>query len=293
MVRGIILAGGKGTRLYPLTLGFSKHLLPIYDKPMIYYPLSVLMLAEIREILIICTPGSLHQYQNVLSTGSQWGIKIEYAEQKHPNGIPEAFLIAENFIKEESVCLILGDNFFYGDEFPEILKTGLNLKKGALIFGYPVEDPERFGIVEFDEKFRVQSLEEKPVMPKSKYAITGLYFYDKNVVNFAKKLNPSSRGELEITDLNQIYLSRNELNFIPLERRLLWRDVGTVESLFAIGQFVKTIEKMEGLKIGCLEEIALNKKWISPEAVMCSLDKFKNSSYREYLESILNLNILN
>lgn len=246
------------------------------------------MLANIREILIICTSESLPQYKRILSTGSQWGINIKYAEQKYPNGIPEAFLIGESFIKEESVCLILGDNLFYGEGFSRILQIGADLRTGALIFGYLVEDPERFGIVEFDENFNVKSLEEKPFRPKSNYAITGLYFYDNKVVNYAKKLSPSKRGELEITDLNQIYLSRNKLKLVPLEGGVKWFDTGTHNSLLNAEQFVKTVERVQGLKIGCLEEMALNKKWISPQTAKCSLERFKNATYRECLQSSFN-----
>ena len=287
-MKGIILAGGNGTRLHPLTIATSKHLLPIYDKPMIYYSLSVLMLADIREILIISTPENLPQYKRVLSAGAQWGLKIEYAEQKALKGIAESFLIGESFINNDSVCLVLGDNFFYGPDFSKILQNASHLDRGALIFGYLVQDPERFGVVEFNENLRVLSLEEKPLRPKSNYAIPGLYFYDNNVVSYAKKLRPSKRGELEITDLNNIYLSKNELNFIPFEKGFAWLDTGTHESLFLAGQFVRTIESMQGIKIACLEEIALNKKWISPEEAIHSLEKIRNPSYGGYIQNIRN-----
>lgn len=230
---------------------------------MIFYPLSVLMLADIREILIISNPENLPQFKSILSTGTQWGLKISYAEQKYPEGIPDAFLIGESFIGKDSVCLVLGDNFFYGQDLSKILQRAMQQQGGATIFGHPVKYPERFGIVQFDENFKVISLEEKPIIPKSNYAITGLYFYDNNVVRFAKQLSPSKRGELEVTDLNQIYLSRNELNCISIEKGFKWLDTGTYESLFAAGQFVQTLECNLGIKIACLEEIAMEKKWIS------------------------------
>jgi glucose-1-phosphate thymidylyltransferase len=288
-MKGIILAGGNGTRLHPVTLGISKHLLPIYDKPMIYYPLSVLMLADIREILIISTPDDLPHYKRLLSNGSQWGLKLKYAVQLLPLGIVEAFLIGEEFIKDNSVCLILGDNLFYGQGFSEMLKKAANLKTGASIFGYPVKDPERFGVVEFDALFKILSIDEKPIKPKSNYAITGLYFYDNNVVKSAKELKPSKRGELEITDLNRIYLERGELNLIPFGRGFAWLDTGTHDSLLDAGHFVQTIENRQGIKIACLEEIALNKNWISANLARKSLERIKSSSYGNYLQKILDI----
>ncbi len=286
-MKGIVLAGGNGTRLHPVTLGISKHLLPIYDKPMIYYPLSVLMLSGIKDILIISTPNDLPQYKRLLSDGSQWGLKIKYAEQTSPRGIAESFLIGEEFIGSDSVCLILGDNLFYGQGFSDLLKKAKSPTKGASIFGYPVKDPQRFGVVELDNNYKILSLEEKPQKPKSNYAITGLYFYDNDVVRFSKNLIPSKRGELEITDLNKIYLTRNDLNFIPLGRGFAWLDTGTHEALLDASHFVQTLENRQGIKIACLEEIAFNNNWIGLDILRNAQSKFKDTSYGNYLNKIL------
>ena len=286
-MKGIILAGGSGTRLYPITLGVSKQLLPIYDKPMIYYPLSVLMLAGIREILIITTPEDQSSFQRLLSDGSQFGIKIEYAIQPSPDGLAQAFIIGEEFIGDDSVCLVLGDNIFYGQSFTTKLKETVKNLKGATIFGYPVKDPERFGIVEFDDNKKVLSIEEKPKVPKSNYAITGLYFYDNQVVDLAKQVKPSERNELEITCLNEMYLTQGLLNVEMLGRGFAWLDTGTHESLLEASQFVETIEKRQGYKVACLEEIAWNNGWLKDDDIIQLAKPMLKNDYGKYLISLI------
>ena len=287
-MKGIILAGGNGTRLHPITLGISKQLLPIYDKPMIYYPLSVLMLADISEILIISTPDDLPAYQKLLGDGSQFGLSLSYAEQAYPQGLAQAFIIGEHFIGTDSVCLVLGDIVFYGQHFTDNLVDAMSVEKGATIFGYHVNDPKRFGVVEFDSHGKVISLEEKPKSPKSSYAVTGLYFYDNKVVNYAKSIKPSCRDELEITDINNIYLSQGELNVQVLGRGFAWLDTGTHESLLEAGQFIQTIEKRQGLKVACLEEIAFHNGWINEDKLAKQVAVLKKTGYGEYLEKVLN-----
>ena len=286
-MKGIILAGGSGTRLYPLTKCISKQMLPIYDKPMIYYPLSVLMLAGIREILIISTPQDLSLYEMLLGEGENLGINISYAVQEKPEGLAQAFIIGEKFIGEDKVCLILGDNLFYGQGFSPKLAKAVNNNAGATIFGYQVKDPERFGVVEFNEKSKVISIEEKPSIAKSDYAITGLYFYDNEVVEIAKKIKPSARGELEITSINQVYLEMGKLDVELLGRGFTWMDTGTIDSLLEASHFVQTIEHRQGYKIACLEEIAYSKKWINEDIVKNQANKYFNTLYGKYLESLL------
>jgi glucose-1-phosphate thymidylyltransferase len=283
------MAGGSGTRLYPLTLGVSKHLLPIYDKPMIYYPLSVLMLAGIRDILIITTQDDERQFRRLLGTGDTFGVSFAYAVQSYPLGIAEAFLIGEDFVSGDDVCQILGDNFFYGQGFTPVLKEAVARQQGATIFAYQVKDPERFGVVEFDRLNRVLSVEEKPVFPRSSYAITGLYFYDKQVINIAKSVKLSARGELEITSINQVYLEQKSLHVQPLGRGFAWLDTGTHESLLAASQFVQTIQERQGYKIACLEEIALNNGWINAEELIPQLKQSEKTSYGQYLKSLIKL----
>jgi len=286
-MKGIILAGGSGTRLHPLTMGISKQLLPVYDKPMIYYPLSVLMLAGIRDIQIISTPNDLPRFSNLLKDGSQLGISLTYATQHTPNGIAQAFHISEKFIGNNPSCLILGDNIFYGYGFSAILDGIVKDADGATIFGYHVSDPQRFGILEFDSVGQVQSIEEKPLNPKSNYAVPGLYFYDKNVVQISKEIKPSNRGELEITDINKAYLRDNLLKAVPLGRGFAWLDLGTHDSLLDASQFVSTIERRQGFKIACIEEIAYNKKWIDASGLEEQGKRYENSSYGEYILNII------
>ena len=282
-MKGIILAGGSGTRLHPITLGVSKQLLPVYDKPMIYYPLSVLMLAGIQDVLIISTPGDLPNYKKLLGDGHDFGISLNYAEQVSPDGLAQAFIIGEKFIGEDNVCLILGDNIFYGYGFTQMLEDAALLSSGAAVFGYHVADPGRFGVVEFDDSGKVVSIEEKPDFPKSNYAVTGLYFYDNLVVDFAKNLQPSSRNELEITDINKAYLDLGELNVRLLGRGFAWLDTGTHESLMEAGQFIQTIEVRQGLKVACLEEIAFQKGWLSADAVVARGEFLNKTNYGQYL----------
>ena len=287
-MKGIILAGGSGTRLYPITKSISKQLLPIYDKPMVYYSLSVLMLADIKEILIISTPEHLHQYEELLGNGEDFGIEISYTVQEKPNGLAEAFILGENFIGKSNVALILGDNIFYGQGFSAILNSASSRTIGASIFGYQVKDPERFGVAEVGKNNMVISIEEKPKAPKSNLAITGLYFYDNNVVEIAKSIRPSKRGELEITSVNQIYLNEDLLKLEILGRGFAWLDTGTYETLLQASHFVETIEKRQGFKIACLEEIAYRKKWISLSKLLEKADLLKKSPYGNYLFSIAN-----
>ncbi|WAI88448.1 Glucose-1-phosphate thymidylyltransferase 2 [Psychrobacter sp. SC65A.3] len=284
--KGIILAGGSGTRLYPITKGISKQLLPIYDKPMIYYPLSVLMLAGIREVLIISTPDDIDGFKRLLGDGQELGIDISYAIQPSPDGLAQAFIIGEDFIGDSNVCLVLGDNIFYGQGFTPLLRQAVNRQKGATVFGYQVKDPERFGVVAFDEDKRAISIEEKPVKPKSNYAVTGLYFYDNDVIEIAKKVKPSERGEVEITTVNQMYMERGDLSVELLGRGFAWLDTGTHESLLEAAQFVETIEKRQGYKVACLEEIALNNGWLTKQQVSDIGQSMSKNAYGQYLISL-------
>lgn len=284
---GIILAGGSGTRLYPITKGISKQLLPIYDKPMIYYPLSVLMLAGIREILIITTPEDIESFKRLLGDGSTFGVELSYAIQPSPDGLAQAFIIGEDFIGQSNVCLVLGDNIFYGQGFTSMLKQALARKHGATVFGYQVKDPERFGVVEFDQNKCAISLEEKPKQPKSNFAVTGLYFYDNDVIQIAKQVKPSDRGELEITTVNQMYLERGDLNVELLGRGFAWLDTGTHESLLQAAQFVETIEKRQGYKVACLEEIAFNNGWLTSAQILEIGQSMCKNDYGQYLISLV------
>ena len=288
-MKGIVLAGGTGSRLYPSTIAVSKQLLPIYDKPMIYHPISVLMLAGIRDILIISTPHDLPNFKKLLGDGSQYGVRFSYEEQPRPEGLAQAFIIGEDFIGDDSVALILGDNIFYGSGFSGLLKKSVDVVKtdGAVIFGYPVKDPERFGVVEFDRNKNVISLEEKPENPKSNYAVTGLYFYDNKVVEYAKNLKPSARGELEITDLNNCYRENGNLKVELLGRGFAWLDTGTHESMLQASQYVRTIEENQGIKIACLEEVAYRMGYLSKEEIKANLAKISNNEYYSYINSIV------
>ena len=285
-MKGIILAGGSGTRLYPLTIAVSKQLMPVYDKPMIYYPLSTLLLAGIRDILIITTPHDQPSFQKLLGDGSQIGCRFEYKVQPSPDGLAQAFILGEEFIGEDSVALVLGDNIFYGTGLSQLLESKVNVK-GGCVFAYKVSDPERYGVVEFDKDFRAISIEEKPKVPKSHYAVPGLYFYDNSVIGYAKNLKPSERGELEITDINKIYLEKGELEVGVMSRGTAWLDTGTFDSLHEASEFVKVLEKRQGVKVSCIEEIAYHKGFINEEQLLKSAEKYGKSGYGAYLKRLI------
>ncbi|WP_373741950.1 glucose-1-phosphate thymidylyltransferase RfbA [Neisseria sp.] len=287
-MKGIILAGGSGSRLYPITHGVSKQLLPVYDKPMIYYPLSVLMLSGIRDVLVISTPDDIGGFRRLLGDGSNFGINIDYAVQPSPDGLAQAFIIGETFVGRDSVCLILGDNIYFGEHFSNKLAAVASRESGATVFGYQVSDPARFGVVEFDQDFKAVSIEEKPAEPKSNYAVTGLYFYDNDVLEIARNIRPSARGELEITDVNRTYLEQGRLNVEVLGRGFAWLDTGTHDSLLEASHFVHTIEKRQGLKIACLEEIAFKKGWLSADKLAESIRPLAKTGYGQYLQRLLN-----
>lgn len=291
-MKGIILAGGAGTRLYPITRSISKQIIPVYDKPMIYYPLSVLMLAGIKEILVISTPTDIGLYENLLGNGSQLGISISYKIQPSPDGLAQAFILGDEFIGDDNVCLILGDNIFYGYNFRRILERAASLEDGAIVFGYYVNDPDRYGVVEFSDNGKVLSIEEKPEMPKSNYAVTGLYFYSNDVVQKAKNLKPSKRGELEITDLNRLYLEENRLNVKLLGRGFAWLDTGTHDSLLQASNFIATIEQRQGLKVSCIEEIAYKKGFISKDQLLALAEPLKKNQYGEYLINLAHKQVI-
>ena len=286
-MKGIVLAGGSGTRLHPLTIATSKQLLPIYDKPMVYYPISVLMLAGIREILIISTPHDINSYKKLLGDGKNFGVKFSYKVQENPNGLVEAFILGESFIDGESVCLVLGDNIFYGQNFSSNLKNAVSNEDRATVFGYKVKDPKRFGVVDFDSNGKALSIEEKPMNPKSDYAVTGLYFYNKDVVEYSKKVKPSSRGELEISDLNKIYLEKGLLDVEVLGRGFSWLDSGTHESLLESSEYVKTIQNNQGIQIACLEEIAYNLGWIGKDSLIAAGKRMSKNNYGRYILSLI------
>ena len=286
-MKGIILAGGNGSRLYPLTTTVSKQLLPVYDKPMIFYPLSVLMLAGINEILVICTPSDLNAFRRLLGDGSRWGMSIQYKEQPSPDGLAQAFILGQEFIKDDNVALILGDNIFYGHSFTPLLRQAAALEEGAVIFGYQVMDPKRFGVVEFNDNMDVMSIEEKPINPKSNFAVTGLYFYDNDVIDIAKNVSPSSRGELEITAVNEEYLKRKKLKVELLGRGFAWLDTGTHDSLLEAGRFVQTIEQRQGYKIACLEEIGYLNGWIDKKSLLAYASSSSDNRYARYLKRVV------